>query len=146
MTCLVVGLEREVIVKDMTKRRTPTQNELESVGSLLGTMGPIAISRELNLPLIRVRKAIAKLKLFDPNFSEKMKNKIPYQNQQAIRNSDDVMAFCLEEWNSNPCVRRISRVATRYFGFKIGIETVKKHLRKHGIDTRRKARTIKDIQ
>jgi hypothetical protein len=113
------------------KKNILTDEHIQKIKSLLGTLSQPQIAQSLGISLVHVRKAIVKIKLFDKGFySKKIVGKERNQrSDNVMRYSEDVRLFCIEEWlGNNRSLDKIARIASRYFSIPIGREMVKKHL------------------
>jgi transposase len=104
-----------------------TDKHLEKIKLMLRTMNQAHIARELGLSKSQIYKAVARLRLFDKDLYI---NKRAPTEHNMIRNSKEMKEFCIEEWKRRPCVFYVARIASRYFGIRVGIKTVKKHVLK----------------
>jgi transposase len=104
-----------------------TDEHIKKIKLMLRTMNQAHIARELGLSKSQIYKAVTKLKLFDKDLYI---NKRAPTEHNIIRNSKEMKEFCIEEWKRRPCLNRIARIASRYFGIRVGIKTVKKHVLK----------------
>jgi hypothetical protein len=104
-----------------------TDEHLKKIKLMLRTMNQAHIARKLGLSKTQMNKAVARLRLLDKDLYI---NKRAPTEHNMIRNSKEMKEFCIEEWKSHPCLSRIARIASRYFGIRVGIRTVRKHVLK----------------
>jgi hypothetical protein len=90
-------------------------------------MNQAHIARKLGLSKTQMNKAVARLRLLDKDLYI---NKRAPTEHNIIRNSKEMKEFCIEEWKRRPCVFYVARIASRHFGIRVGIKTVKKHVYK----------------